>query len=451
VAAATNCLYDAVVVDHGNEATADIVLAIQSKITKTVSTIKYTDSYLNTFKELLKILPEKKEHYIWVCSSICDYSSFDFSYICDPFAKEQLHVFPSDKQKFGDTFLVDVNKLRLLVTDMVILEDYKKINYNQHQRVKRLLAPQIITTDDTHVNSAKTDFKFPYAVLTTHDNVGLSIVDAEPMSLWAPEHKNIIITSVGGTRIIVPAEAKNYITRELYDYPHIIGTPRLGKSAPMDIVFLSNGEEGADSNYDHLLKLTKGLPNKVVRVDGIDGRVAAYHAAATASSTPWMFTVFAKLKVNHKFDWNWQPDRLQIAKHYIFNATNPVNGLEYGHQAMIAYNKNMVLSNLGKGLDFTLDDEHEVVELNSGTAHFNTDAWSTWRTAFREAIKLRASDSAESADRLNTWLTVGTGNFSEYSTKGASDALTYYDSVNGDMTKLKLSYEWTWLKKRFEK
>ena len=451
VAVATNCLYDAVVVDHGNEATADIVSAIQSKMTtKTVSTIKYTDSYLNTFKELLKILPEKKEHYIWVCSSICDYSSFDFSYICDPFAKEQLHVFPSDKQKFGDTFLVDVNKLRLLVTDMTILEDYKKINYNQHQRVKRLLAPQIITNDDTHVSSAKTDFKFPYAVLTTYDNVGLSVVDAEPMSLWAPEHKNIIITSVGGTRIIVPAEAKNYITRELYDYPHIISTPRLAKSAPLDIIFLSNGEEGADSNYDHLLKLTKGLPNKVVRVDGIDGRVAAYHAAATSSSSPWMFTVFAKLKVNHKFDWNWQPDRLQIAKHYIFTATNPVNRLEYGHQAMIAYNKNIVLSNLGKGLDFTLDDEHEVVDLNSGTAHFNTDAWSTWRTAFREAIKLRASDSTESADRLNTWLTVGTGNFSEYSLQGAKHAVEYYDEVSGDMDKLKLSYDWPWLRSRFD-
>jgi len=450
VASATNCLYDAVVVDHGNEATTEIVLAIQSKIpTKSVSTIKYTDSYLNTFKELLKILPEKKEHYIWVCSSICDYSAFDFSYICDPFAKEQLHVFPSDKQKFGDTFLVNVNKLRLLVTDMTSLEDYKKINYNQHQRVKRLLAPQIITTDDTHVNSAKADFKFPYAVLTTYDNVGLSVVDAEPMSLWAPEHKNIIITSVGGTRIIVPAEAKNYITRELYDYPHIISTPRLAKSSPLDIVFLSNGEAGADSNYEHLLKLTKGLPNKVVRVDGIDGRVAAYHAAATASSSPWMFTVFAKLKVNHKFDWNWQPDRLQIAKHYIFNATNPVNGLEYGHQAMIAYNKNIVLSNLGKGLDFTLDDEHEVVELNSGTAHFNTDAWSTWRTAFREAIKLRASDSEESADRLNTWATKAIGDFAEYSLLGTKHAVEYYDEVSGDMDMLRLSYDWPWLSARF--
>jgi len=117
---------------------------------------------------------------------------------------------------------------------------------------------------------------------------------------------------------------------------------------------------------------------------------------------------------------------------------------------MIAYNKNIVLSNLGKGLDFTLDDEHEVVELNSGTAHFNTDAWSTWRTAFREAIKLRASDSVESADRLNTWLTVGTGIFSEYSLQGAKHAVEYYDEVSGDMDKLKLSYDWPWLRSRFD-
>ena len=451
VAAATNCLYDAVVVDHGNEATADIVSAIQSKMTtKTVSTIKYTDSYLNTFKELLKILPEKKEHYIWVCSSICDYSSFDFSYICDPFAKEQLHVFPSDKQKFGDTFLVDVNKLRLLVTDMTILEDYKKINYNQHQRVKRLLAPQIITNDDTHVSSAKADFKFPYAVLTTYDNVGLSVVDAEPMSLWAPEHKNIIITSVGGTRIIVPAEAKQYVTKELYDYPYIVSNPRLGKSASMDIIFLSNGEASADTNYDHLLKMTKGLPNRVVRVDGVAGRVNSQQAAATASNTPWYFLVNGKLQVNQKFDWNWQPDRLQVSKHYIFTATNPVNRLEYGHQAIVANNKKLTMNTIVSGLDFTMDSEHEVVNVNCGVAMFNSSEWDTWRTAFREAIKLRASDSAESADRLNTWLTVGTGNFSEYSLQGAKHAVEYYDEVSGDMDKLKLSYDWPWLRSRFD-
>jgi hypothetical protein len=65
--------------------------------------------------------------------------------------------------------------------------------------------------------------------------------------------------------------------------------------------------------------------------------------------------VFAKLEVSSSFDWSWQPDRLQEPKHYIFHALNPVNGLEYGHQAMIAYNRKLVLENTAPGLDFTLD------------------------------------------------------------------------------------------------
>jgi len=224
----------------------------------------------------------------------------------------------------------------------------------------------------------------------------------------------------------------------------------------LDIVFLSNGETGADENYEHLLKVTKGLRNRVVRVDGVNGRVQAYHAAAEASNTPWMFTVFAKLKVNDKFDWNWQPDRLQIAKHYIFNAINPVNGLEYGHQAMIAYNKKITLANSGRGLDFTLDDEHEVVEMNSGVAMYNTDEWSTWRTAFREALKLKATvvanpDDSVSVARLLAWSTRGDGQYGEYSVTGSLDAIEYYDEVDGELAKLRLSYEWDWLRKRFNK
>jgi hypothetical protein len=270
------------------------------------------------------------------------------------------------------------------------------------------------------------------------------------MSVWAPEHKNITITSTGGTRIVVPREAKEHVKRELYDYPYIITNSKLSKSTPMDIVFLSNGETGAEENYEHLLRTTHGLSNRVVRVDGINGRVQAYHAAAEASNTPWMFTVFAKLKVSAKFDWNWQPDRLQIPKHYVFHAKNPVNGLVYGHQAMIAYNKRMTLANQGKGLDFTMDDEHEVLDILSGVANFNTDEWSTWRTAFREALKLRANTDEVSKNRLEFWLTVGSGKFSQYSIDGATDAVQYYEEVNGDFDKLKLSYDWPWLRAFYE-
>ena len=182
----------------------------------------------------------------------------------------------------------------------------------------------------------------------------------------------------------------------------------------------------------------------------MNGRAAAYHAAARASTTPWFFAVFAKLKVTPEFDWTWQPDRMQQAKHYIFHARNPVNGLVYGHQAMIAYNRALVLANPGVGLDFTLDSPHEVVPLVSGTADYNTSAWSAWRTAFREAIKLRDSfPDVENEYRLERWLSANDSGhhvlYEDWSCWGAEDAVEYYDSVQGDFTELRKTYEWDWL------
>ena len=450
-AVSTKCLYDIVVIDHGNIDTTSVVELLQNKAgDKSVSVVKYDTSYLNTLKTVLSKQSDKRENYIWVCSSICDYSTFDFSYVCDPFAREQLHVFPSGKQKFGDTFFLDVNKATELIEQIENLEEYNKVNYNQTLRVPRIPEPIIVTTDDTLVEAAKRIDGYPYAVLMTEDNKNIDNIETEPMNLWSPETKTIMVTSTGASRIIVPREAKDHIKKELYDYPYIKKSTKLAMSRPLDIVFLSNGETKADENYEHLLKVTKGIKNRVVRVDGVNGRVAAYHAAVEASETPWAFTVFAKLKVSAKFDWNWQPDRMQVPKHYIFQAKNPVNGLVYGHQAMIAYNKKLTLANEGKGLDFTLDDEHEVVQLLSGTAMYNTDAFSTWRTSFREVLKLRAEDSDIARERLHAWLNKAEGDFAQYSIKGAVDADEYYDEVNGDFAKIKLSYEWAWLRNMFD-
>ena len=450
-AKATKCVHDIVVIDHGNKETENVVTVLQSNAPdKTVTVIPYKESYLKTLKEFINRQQVKKDHYIWVCSSVCDYSSFDLSYICDPFARDQLHVFPTGKQKFGDTFFIDVNNAREVIGELDQLENFTKVNYNGVIKAERLPEPIIVISDDTHTNSVDKITDFPYATLITSDNVDIGKVDIEPMNLWSVETKNIYVTSTGATRIVVPKEIKDHVTKELYEYPYIKRAPKLALSNPLDIVFLSNGETGADENYEHLLNVTKGLPNRVVRVDGVNGRAAAYHAAAEASETPWMFTVFAKLKVSPKFDFNWQPDRMQSSKHYIFHAKNPVNGLIYGHQAMIAYNKKLTLANDGKGLDFTLDDEHEVVPLISGTAQYNTDEFSTWRTAFREVIKLRADDSEVSKERLDAWLNKADGDFAQYSIKGALDADEYYDEVDGDFDQLKLSYEWAWLREKFD-
>jgi hypothetical protein len=78
----------------------------------------------------------------------------------------------------------------------------------------------------------------------------------------------------------------------------------------------------------------------------------------------------------------------------------------------------------------------------------------TWRTAFREVVKLKhfmaVEPTVETEHRLNVWLSTAQGNYAEYCLAGARDAVEYYNGVNGDYELLKLSFEWAWLKQRFD-
>jgi hypothetical protein len=266
--------------------------------------------------------------------------------------------------------------------------------------------------------------------------------------LWRELTKTVVPLTPGASIVVVPRECKNYLNQQVYDYPYIDKTFATGTEDLLDIVFIDNGEPMADDNYLYLKWAAERAhqPN-IHRSSGVTGRVAAYRAAAELSTTPWFFAVFAKLEVSSTFDWTWQPDRLQEPKHYIFHAFNPVNGLEYGHQAMIAYNKQLVLANTAPGLDFTLDQAHEVVPIVSGIANYHYSKWVAWRTAFRECIKLRHSlPDVENQYRLSRWLTaLNNVSNSEYSIWGAEDAIEYYDAVGGDFTELRKSYDWAWL------
>jgi hypothetical protein len=289
------------------------------------------------------------------------------------------------------------------------------------------------------------DWQGPLAVFTTDNELG----SVPPVPLWRDKTKTIVPLSPGASKVIVPKSAVPYIKTQAYDYPYIDRTQRhMCTDQLLDIVFIDNGEPNADDNYQYLKWAAERAhqPN-IHRSSGVTGRVAAYCAAAELSTTPWFFAVFAKLEVSSSFDWSWQPDRLQEPKHYIFHAYNPVNGLEYGHQAIIAYNRKLVLENAAPGLDFTLDSAHEVVPIVSGIANYHYSKWVAWRTAFRECIKLKHSlPDVENEYRLTRWLTaLNNVENSEYSIWGAEDAVEYYDAVGGDFVKLKKSYDWDWL------
>ena len=404
--------------------------------------VRYFDNYKDTLIRLAKSIGTEHE-YVWVCSSICDYTLFDFSWHPEQWQSTMLHVFASDEQKFGDTFFMHVPTFAEYAERKELLEWYD-CNFVS-VGVPRRPMPIVQHDRDSHVDVVRTsDFAGPLAVFTRSTYMSTNLVT---VPLWREQTKTIVPLNSGASTVVVPRTAIPYIKTQLYDYPYIDKTRYMLKDQLLDIVFISNGEPNAEQNFKRLSLLPKAKANRLIRVDSINGRAAAYHAAARASTTPWFFAVFAKLEVDIDFDWTWQPDRMQQAKHYIFHARNPVNELEYGHQAIIAYNQQLVLDNSGVGLDFTLDSPHEVVPILSGVAHYDTSPWSSWRTAFRECIKLKASlPDVENEYRLNKWLDVDSDEADpQWSRLGAEDAVEYYDQVNGDFDQLKKSYEWEWL------
>lgn len=416
------------------------------QIDGTIRKVRYFDNYRDTLIRLAKSLVGEYEH-VWVCSSICDYTDFDFSWHPETWQSTMLHVFASDREKFGDTFYMHVPTFAERAEKKALLEWYS-VNYVPRKSVPRRPMPVIEHSEDSHVDVVKnTTWPGPLATFTTTDYVPGNMVT---VPLWRKETKTVVPLSAGATSVVVPRVAVGDVRTQLYDYAYIDKTHRMLKDPPLDIVFISNGEKYAGFQEQHLHWAVEmeGLNcNRIHHSAGINGRVAAYQAAARLSTTPWFFAVFAKLEVDPNFDWNWQPDRMQQPKHYIFHAYNPVNGLTYGHQAMIAYNKKMVLENAGAGLDFTLDQPHEVVPMLSGIANYNETPWMAWRTAFREVLKLKASlPDVENEYRLNMWLSnAGEVKNAGWSQWGAEDAVEYYDQVAGNFADLKKSYEWAWL------
>jgi hypothetical protein len=444
VAGATDVKYvDQIKIKTGCVATAvyeiDHMDGNAGHIGNATKTVRYFDNYLDTLKRIAKSIPDEHE-FVWICSSICDYSTFDFTWHPEVWQATMLHVFPSDGEKFGDTFFMHVPTFKLRAEKLQLL-DWYDLNF-MDKNVPRRPLPVVKHTYDTHVEAVKNlDFKGPLAIFTTQHSQEYT---TPAVPLWREKTKTVVPLSAGASVCIVPKASVPYIKKQLYDYPNILRTQRhMYTDAPLDIVFIDNGEPNAEYNYLQLPHVS--IPNKIHRSSRVNGRVAAYQAAAQLSTTPWFFAVFAKLSISASFDWTWQPDRLQQPKHYIFHARNPVNELVYGHQAMIAYNKQLVLANSGTGLDFTLDDEHEVVPILSGVADYASTPWMAWRTAFRECIKLRDSlPDVENEYRLNQWLTRDNTQ-DQWSLKGAEDAIEYYESVGGDFAELRKSYDWAWL------
>ena len=445
----SRCKTDIVyLIDHSDQNFAQARQSIVDQLTNAdIKKVRYIDNYLDTLGRIAKTAQAQNQEFVWICSSLCDYSQFDFSWHPEQWQTGMLHVFASNEQKFGDTFFMHVPSFVRNAAQDIELLDWYDINFVDALSVPRWPMPVIIHDFDTHTDAVKNLYTITDPLVLFQTQSQKSEDNLPTVPLWREKTKTVTPLSKGASSVIVPRSAFPYIRTQIYDYPWIDRTyQQINNDIPLDIVFISNGEPKQEKHWELLRERCMNIPNRLARVHGITGRVKAYHAAANSSNTPWLFIVVSKLEINEDFDWSWQPDRLQQPKHYIFHALNSVNGLVYGHQAVIAYNKSLALSTTGKELDFALESEHQVVPILSGIAHCDQSPLMAWQTAFRESIKLKNNlPDVDSEYRLQKWLTVSNTDVGKWCCQGARDGIEYHEKVKGDPFLLQNSYDWAWL------
>ena len=219
---------------------------------------------------------------------------------------------------------------------------------------------------------------------------------------------------------------------------------------PFDIVMLSYKED-LKLVEDNIAKITdKGFAVEHVR--GVKGIFEAHKEAANRVSSKMFWVVDADADVYADFNFDYIPDVYDEEVVHVWSSINPVNGLEYGYGGVKLFPTEMVREATSWGIDFTtgLSSRFKAMQELSCTTRFNTDAFSTWRSAFRECVKLTLNEDEESKVRLDAWLnTEGDADFAEEAQRGALEGNRFALKNKSNLVELDRINDYKWLEEQW--
>ena len=224
--------------------------------------------------------------------------------------------------------------------------------------------------------------------------------------------------------------------------------------ADFDVFMISYHEEEADRNFQ-LLKQRFPDAKHVKNVEGIGN---AHKECAKQSSTEMVYIVDADADIMGDFHFDYVPPMAKrINTTYVWSARNPINGLEYGYGGIKLFPREQLLE-MGHILpDFTAGVSfYQPVSNVSNVTRFNKDPYRTWRSAFRECVKLSSgiqqtdSPRKDTVDRLEAWCTLDNGaRFGRYFIKGALEGKAYGEEHADDVEALNKINDFEWLREQF--
>ena len=220
-----------------------------------------------------------------------------------------------------------------------------------------------------------------------------------------------------------------------------------------DIIFISYNEPQADENFLRL----KARFLYAQRVQGITGIHQAHIAAAKKAFTKMFWVVDADAQILDTFNFDHVVSEYDLENVHVWRSINPINDLEYGYGGV-----KLLPKSLTQNMDVSKPDMTTSIsslfkampEISNVTA-FNVDAFNTWKSAFRECVKLASKtidrqDDADTNYRLNVWCTRGIDRpFGRDAIEGAVQGKQYGLENKDNNEALKMINDFDWLRERF--
>lgn len=226
----------------------------------------------------------------------------------------------------------------------------------------------------------------------------------------------------------------------------------------MDIFFISYEEPNAEKNW----KILSDRFPKAKRIQNVKGIHQAHIEAATQSTTGMLWVVDGDAEILETFNFD-----CELLSHYdlffksvhVFQSKNPINDLVYGYGGVKLLPRELTLEMDTSRIDMTtsISPYFISVPVVSNITAFNTDPFSTWKSAFRECAKLSAKiinnqKDEETDHRLEIWCTKGRDRlFGEYAVSGAISGKTFGLKNGNNIDTMSKINDWEWLKNEFNK
>ena len=169
----------------------------------------------------------------------------------------------------------------------------------------------------------------------------------------------------------------------------------------------------------------------------------------------WVVDGDAVIENNFVFDYEVPHKDLDAV--HVWRSRNPINELEYGYGGVKLLPKRLTMNMNPNRVDMTtsISNRFRAMYDVSNITVFNTDPFNTWKSAFRECVKLSSKvidrqEDKETEKRLLIWCTVGDDKpYGEYAIAGALAGRVYGTDNRGNSDALRMINNFEWLRLAF--